>query len=176
MNNSIGFKATDKEFKCLGFQFSLNKKYIYKGEISLCKSGFHFCKKFTNVFNYYPSVESRFFIINYNSENYRTDEYKSVTDEIEFLEEITERNIFFIIEKYNCDKDDFLLFSVKKNNLEIVKSLVQLGANIQAGNNCALKWASENGHLEMANFLVESGADASKKWKVFSGNKNRCKF
>jgi ankyrin repeat protein len=159
MNNSIGFKATNKDFKCKDIQFSLNKKYIHQGKISLCNSGFHFCKKLTDVLEYY-TLEDRFFIIRYNSENYSTDGNKSVTDEIEFLEEITEENLFNIMGKYNCDNDDFLLFSIRKNySLELVKFLVEKGANVQADDNYTLIYAFYNGNLEVIKFLVEKGAN-----------------
>jgi ankyrin repeat protein len=43
-------------------------------------------------------------------------------------------------------------------HLEVVKYLVEHGADIQAVNNYAVIYASENGHLEVVKYLVEHGA------------------
>ena len=54
-----GYKATDKDMKCRGFQFELGQWYEHDGEISLCESGFHFCKYPSGPWCYYP--EGRLF-------------------------------------------------------------------------------------------------------------------
>jgi ankyrin repeat protein len=36
--------------------------------------------------------------------------------------------------------------------------LIEHGADIQANNNYAVRWASVNGHLEVVKYLVEHGA------------------
>ena len=51
-----------------------------------------------------------------------------------------------------------LNLSCKFGHLEVVRFLVEQGADIQADNNCAVRWASDNGHLEIVKFLVEQGA------------------
>ena len=48
-----GYKATDKDMKCRGFQFELGKWYEHDGEISLCESGFHFCEYPSGPWAYY---------------------------------------------------------------------------------------------------------------------------
>ena len=42
-----GYKATDKDMKCQGFQFELGKWYEIpeEHELVLCKVGFHFCQQ-----------------------------------------------------------------------------------------------------------------------------------
>ena len=35
-----------------------------------------------------------------------------------------------------------------------VKYLVNQGANVMSEDDCAIKWAAENGHLEMVKYLV----------------------
>jgi ankyrin repeat protein len=44
-------------------------------------------------------------------------------------------------------------------NLETVKYLVALGADITAYDNCVVRWALNNDHLEIVNYLVSLGAD-----------------
>jgi len=48
-----GYKVTDKNLQCSGFQYELNKTFTHEGGIVACKSGFHFCKKLTNCFDHY---------------------------------------------------------------------------------------------------------------------------
>ena len=55
------------------------------------------------------------------------------------------------------------LFDACKNgDLEKVKNLVSLGADIRIGDDWAVRWASENGHHEMVKYLCSLGADISK--------------
>ena len=48
-----GFKAFDKNLRCNGFQYKVGKTYK-TNEVSMCKRGFHYCKHFKDVYNYYP--------------------------------------------------------------------------------------------------------------------------
>ena len=48
-----GFKATDENMCCKGFQFKLGKWYTFKGELKLCKKGFHFCQYPSGPWSYY---------------------------------------------------------------------------------------------------------------------------
>ena len=44
-------------------------------------------------------------------------------------------------------------------SLKVFKRLVEEGANIHAEGDCALRCASQNGHLDVVKFLVSKGAD-----------------
>ena len=57
-------------------------------------------------------------------------------------------------------KDDYALRKASRyGHLEVVKYLVSLGANIHAQNEGALAQASEKGHLEIVKYLVSLDAD-----------------
>ena len=47
----------------------------------------------------------------------------------------------------------------ERGNLEAVKYLVEHGADIHADNDFALRYASRNGYFEVVKYLVEQGAD-----------------
>lgn len=59
-----GYKGTDKDMKCRDYQFMLNYRHEMAAgaEISICSSGFHFCPKLKDVFDYYGIKKgNRFF-------------------------------------------------------------------------------------------------------------------
>ena len=49
-----GYKATDKDMRCQGYQFKLGEWHEHKGELVMCKSGFHFCKYPSGPLCFYP--------------------------------------------------------------------------------------------------------------------------
>jgi hypothetical protein len=59
----------------------------------------------------------------------------------------------------HADSDYALRLAAVNGHLDIVKFLVEQGANIHAYNNYALIWTANNGHLEVVKYLVEQGAD-----------------
>lgn len=50
-------------------------------------------------------------------------------------------------------------FAIAHRHLEIVKYLIEKGANVLNDDNLALRRASSNGHLEVVKLLIEHGAD-----------------
>ena len=56
-----GYKATDKDMKCSGFQYELGKWYEHEGELIECQSGFHFCEYPSGVWAYYGGEGVRVF-------------------------------------------------------------------------------------------------------------------
>jgi hypothetical protein len=48
-----GYKATDNDIKCIGYQFTVGEWHEHEGEISLCSSGFHFCEYPSGPWCYY---------------------------------------------------------------------------------------------------------------------------
>ena len=56
------YKATDKDMKCRGFQYTLGKTAEVEGDIELCKNGLHACEMPLDVLGYYaPGDGSRYF-------------------------------------------------------------------------------------------------------------------
>lgn len=58
-----GYKATDKDLRCRGFQFELGKWYEHDGEVIECKNGFHFCEQPSGPWAYYSEPTTRIFEI-----------------------------------------------------------------------------------------------------------------
>jgi hypothetical protein len=47
----------------------------------------------------------------------------------------------------------------RKIDIEVIGELIDEGANIRANDDCALRWAAENGHTETVELLLDRGAD-----------------
>jgi len=88
-----GYKVFDENWKCKGedyeYQYSLGGRFKHEGEIELCGSGFHFCEKLINCFNYkkFNPKNKVAEIIAHGKVIYGDD--KSVTDDIEIIKEIS---------------------------------------------------------------------------------------
>ena len=55
------------------------------------------------------------------------------------------------------DIDTLFISAAKMGHLEIVKYLLDAGADVHAGMDEALRWSCMNGNLSVANYLLESG-------------------
>lgn len=109
-----GYKGTDKDMKCLDYQYSLGTTFTMPNgsSIDLCESGFHLCKDLGDVYQYYPVRDgNRFFKVKalvrkenldgyytrtVNDGDYLTCLYgyrKLVAAQITFLEELTPDDI-----------------------------------------------------------------------------------
>ena len=87
-----GYKATDKNMQCRGFQFELGKWYKVKGDLALCNHGFHFCVHPSGPWNYYADTSTRIFKIEAKDafEEYEPGSgLKIVCREIKLIEELT---------------------------------------------------------------------------------------
>jgi len=52
------YKGFNKDMTCRGFQFKEGKTYEVKGDVKLCKNGFHACKDPIDCFGYYEPGKS----------------------------------------------------------------------------------------------------------------------
>lgn len=53
------------------------------------------------------------------------------------------------------DLDNDLIEAAKNGHLEVVKYLVENGANIHADDDCALRWAVDYGHINIEQYLLD---------------------
>ena len=82
-----GYKGMKSDMTCRGMKFEIGKTYHVDGDIAICSNGLHFCKKLTDVFNYYNDADDRYFEVETNAEVI-TEDKKSVTAELKIIREI----------------------------------------------------------------------------------------
>ena len=56
-----GYKATDKNMQCRGYQFELGKWHEHDGNLIMCEAGFHFCDQPSGPWSFYSKPGTRIF-------------------------------------------------------------------------------------------------------------------
>lgn len=83
-----GYKVFNPDFTCRGFQYEVGKTYKHDGPLSICHSGFHFCREVADCFNYY-SFDPKNKVAEIEATGLvESDRDKSVTNEITIVREI----------------------------------------------------------------------------------------
>lgn len=102
-----GYKVTDKNLQCMGFQYELNKTFTHEGGIVACKSGFHFCKKLTNCFDHYLfNPNNRVFEVEAWGEIVN-DKDKMVTENIRLIRELTWHEVIDLVNSGNWNSGNW---------------------------------------------------------------------
>jgi hypothetical protein len=99
MSKTIGYKGFKKDVKGLYCQpeqtktyYKVGKIYIVKGELSLCKNGFHFCEHINSVHDYYHILNDVICEVEILGDVV-TDGTKSCTNKIKILKELTKQQV-----------------------------------------------------------------------------------
>ena len=102
-----GYKGFDKDLKCRGYQYEVGKDYEHNGEVSCCKSGFHFCENPMDVLGYYNPADSRYCEVEGSGTTDKdTDDTKVAVSKLHISAEIglkglIEAGVKFILDKVN---------------------------------------------------------------------------
>ena len=87
-----GYKGMDANMKCRGMQYKVGKTYHAEGTVIMCVNGFHFCRRLTDVFEFYDNENgNRFFEV--EADEVYKDKKKSVASEIRIIKELTEEEV-----------------------------------------------------------------------------------
>lgn len=107
-----GYKVFNPDWTCRGFQYKVGEVFAYNGDIEVCKSGFHFCHKASDCFNYY-NFDSRNKVAEVEAIGLvKTQGNKSVTDIIKIVREIGWQELLTIVNEGNnctgfCNSGDY---------------------------------------------------------------------
>ena len=107
-----GFKGFNQDLTCRGFQYEIGKTYEHNGNVELCNTGFHFCRKLQDVHNFYDLKESRICEIKADG-NIIDDDKKSVCARISIIRELSREEIAVVV---NTGKDNTGLFNSGDRN------------------------------------------------------------
>lgn len=94
-----GYKATNKDMTCLGYQYELGKEHVFDGPIKICKNGFHYCDNLDSVMDHYRlTPASRYFEVEIPDDadvvmDDTLNARKFVTNKIKFIRELTNDEI-----------------------------------------------------------------------------------
>jgi len=102
MSNVKGYKVFNPDWTCRGFQYEVGKTFEHDGNIELCGSGFHFCQRASDCFNYYDFNSSNKVAEIEALDLVETEGNKSVTNKIHIVREIPWQELLTIV---NTGKD-----------------------------------------------------------------------
>ncbi|NFB69582.1 pentapeptide repeat-containing protein [Clostridium butyricum] len=88
MSNIKGFKVFKSDWTCRGYKYEVGKTFKHNGNIELCGSGFHFCQKASDCFNYYGFDSNNKVAEVLATGLVESGDDKSVTDELIIVREI----------------------------------------------------------------------------------------
>ncbi len=92
-----GFKVTNPDMTCLGFQYELDKVFKNGLGVSVCNYGFHFCERANHCFNYYD-FKSTNRVFEIEAEGViKTEGDKSACSEIKFVRELSWQEVLGIV-------------------------------------------------------------------------------
>ena len=161
----IAYKGFDKDLKCRGFQYKIGSKYIHKGKVEPCKSGFHACEYPLDVFQYYNPAGSRFAEVEAAGEIVPHED-KICCEKIKIKTELTLGALIQAAVKFTFDRVKW----TKKNHVEKEKEAASAtgyrGAASATGN-CGA--ASATGNCGAASATGDCGAaSATGDWGAAS--------
>ena len=167
------YKATDKDMKCRGFQYTLGKTAEVDGDIELCERGLHACEMPLDVLGYYvPGDGSRYFEAELDEvSNKKSDDTKRVGKKLTLSAEIgipglVKAQVEYV--KAQCDFDNAIkkADAEKKNHATGERGAAsapgERGAASATGDSGA---ASATGDRGAASATGESGAASATGWR-----------
>ena len=157
------YKATDKDMKCRGFQYTLGKTAEVDGDIELCERGLHACEMPLDVLGYYvPGDGSRYFEAELDEvSNKKSDDTKRVGKKLTLSAEIgipglVKAQVEYV--KAQCDFDN----AIKKADAEKKNHATgERGAAYATGERGA---ASATGERGAASATGDRGAASATGW------------
>ena len=158
------YKATGKDMKCRGLQYTLGKTAEVDGEIELCVRGLHACEMPLDVLGYYvPGDGSRYFEAELDEvSNKKSDDTKRVGKKLTLSAEIgipglVKAQVEYV--KAQCDFDN----AIKKADAE--------KKNHATGDSGA---ASATGESGAASATGERGAASATGWRGAASATGKC--
>jgi len=163
----LAFKATNANMCCRGEQYQMRQKHRHGGALHMCKSGFHFCPEVMDAVVYYPYPTDRIFVVQHGP-NFVVEHDKGVTDEIEFLCEITRDTIPGLLRapEYSAlmarNMAGLFVLCARRGDKRMLSALLDIDrVGARTHSTRALSSACYYGQVETVAMLLEHGADVN---------------
>jgi hypothetical protein len=166
------YKATDKDMKCRGFQYTLGKTAEVDGDIELCERGLHACEMPLDVLGYYvPGDGSRYFEAELDEvSNKKSDDTKRVGKKLTLSAEIgipglVKAQVEYV--KAQCDFDNAIKKADAEKKNHATGDRGAASATGDRGAASATGWsgaASATGERGAAYATGDSGAASATGW------------
>ena len=143
MERIKGYKVANADGKCSGFKFEVGQTYSHKGEVLICNSGFHFCTKAQDCFNYY-SFDSKnvvFEVEGFGISEFAKDDSKVCVSDIYIVRQLTWQEV---LEVANSGKDNTGHSNSGNSNSGNWNSGDWNSGNSNSGNRNSGNWNSGN--------------------------------
>ena len=184
-----GFKGTEKDMSCKGYQYELGKQFDLDEDLepSVCHNGFHFCKELSSVFGYYSIGNgNRYFEVEalvkksdldpkympwsgvYPGFDISKDKYAAKS--IRFIRELTPDEVFDAFGASDaCKWDEAQKKRAMATNIQVVRAELRVDKLIEAGYSPAFAQyvAQDSDRYETA-LAVASLPDVSMDVKVMA--------
>lgn len=183
-----GYKATNADMKCKGYQYELGKQHDMPEDAVIrdCHSGFHFCRDLDDIFTYYGlNSGNRFFRVHALVRKKDFDEYgvrskspwerrrdKLAAKSIVFVRELTNDEVFKGTDAENWSEEDKNM--ARARGIQHVKDLRNAEKLVALGYSEAFaKYIVDEGHFQAA-YAVGTQKDLSMDMKVAYIMRNEC--
>ena len=107
MEAIMGYKATNREVTCNDYTFVPGRWHRHHGRMSICESGFHYCKRAVDVLDSYPK-RSRFWTVSVRGKTESNwNKTKFVCREIKLVSELSWQQFLYLIHK-ESDREELI--------------------------------------------------------------------
>ncbi len=169
-NTLRGYKVTDQNGQCRGFQFEVGKEYKHDGALKICASGFHFCLKAAHCFSYYDFNSSNkvFEVEAIGEHQTHLEDSKIATDHIRIIRQLEWSEVLRVA---NDGKDNTGHSNTGNSNTGNRNTGNRNAGNRNAGNSNTGDWNTGNSNTGYSN-AGNSNTGNSNTGNSNAGNSN----
>ena len=146
----------------MSYKNGVNEDIVPFNEAPTCGSGGLYFTDLHNILNFVDYGTQLYEVVPLGKVVKVNDKYKAHALNMTFICEGHLEIVKYLVDNgadVHANDDEALRWAASNGYLEVVEYLVDNGADIHANNDGALMWATLNGRLEVVKYLVENGAD-----------------
>ena len=144
------------------YKNGVNEDIVPFNDEPTCGSGGLYFSDLHNILNFLEYGTQLYEVVPIGKVIEVNDKYKAHILDMTFICEGRLEIIKYLVDNgadIHANDEYDLRRAAANGRLEVVKYLVDNGADIHANDDGALRWAAENGRLEVVKYLIDNGAD-----------------